>query len=47
MLNMTAKDLITVADIIDEVLSDESVIIVGGQEQLDSLDKKPERIIKI
>ncbi len=47
MLNMTAEDLITVANIIDEVLSDESVIIVGGQEHLDSLDKKPENIFRI
>lgn len=47
MLNMTTEDLLTVADIIDEVLSDESVIIVGGQEQLDSLVDKPEKIIVI
>lgn len=47
MLKMTTEDLLTVADIIDEVLSDETVIIVGGQEHLDSLPEKPKRIIKI
>ena len=47
MLKMTPDDLLTVADIIDEVLSDESIIIVGGQEHLDSLPEKPKRIIKI
>lgn len=47
MLKMTPDDLLIVADIIDEVLSDESVIIVGGQEHLDSLRETPERIIKI
>ena len=47
MLNMTADDLLTVADIIDEALADESVIIVGGKEQLDALDEKPGRIITI
>ena len=47
MLNMTAEDLLTVADIIDEALADESIIIVGGREQLDALDEKPGRIITI
>ncbi len=47
MLKMTVSDLSTVADIIDDVLSNESVIIVGGQEHLDSLSEKPERIFKI
>ncbi len=47
MLNMTEEDLLTVADIIDEALADESIIIVGGREQLDALDEKPGRIITI
>ena len=47
MLKMTREDLLTVADIIDGVLEDESVIIVGGQEHLDSLENSPDRIIKI
>ena len=47
MLNMTAKDLETVADIIDEVLADASVVIVGGQEHLDTLTDKPKSIIVI
>ena len=47
MLKMTTEDLLTVADIIDGVLEDESVIIVGGQEHLDSLENSPDRIIKI
>lgn len=47
MLNMTAEDLLAVADIIDEALDDKRVIIVGGQEQLDSLEEKPENIITI
>ena len=47
MLNMTTEDLNTVADIIDEVLSNESTIIVGGQEHLNSLENKPENIIVI
>ena len=47
MLNMTCEDLLTVADIIDEVLSNESTIIVGGQEHLDTLTDKPENIIVI
>ena len=47
MLSMSTSDLLAVAEIIDEVLSDESVIIVGGQEHLDMLDTAPERIIKL
>ena len=47
MLSATAEDLLTVADIIDEVLADSSIIIVGGADHLDSLSEKPERIIKI
>jgi Zn-dependent M16 (insulinase) family peptidase len=47
MLNMTCEDLLTVADIIDEVLSSESTIIVGGQEHLDTLTDKPESIMII
>lgn len=47
MLDMTAGDLIKVADIIDETLSDETVIIVGGQEHLDGLDEKPKHVIKL
>lgn len=47
MLNMTAKDLYTVADIIDKITSEDRVVIVGGEEHLASLDIKPERIIVI
>ena len=47
MLNMTAKDLLTVADIIDKVLSDPGTIIVGGGEHLESLDHTPEKIYTI
>ena len=47
MLSMTAEDLLVVADIIDEVLSDAFTVIVGGAEHLDSLSEKPEKIIKI
>lgn len=47
MLNMTAADLLTAADIIDEVISDSITVIVGGKEHLDSLDTPPERIHEI
>ena len=47
MLSMTAEDLLIVADIIDEVLSDAFTTVVGGAEHLDSLTEKPEKIIKI
>lgn len=47
MLNTSAKDLLTVADIIDRVTLDERVIIVGGAEHLESLPNKPEKIIVI
>ena len=47
MLNMTAKDLITVADLIDEALSDASIAVVGGSEHLELFKEKPSRIIKI
>ena len=47
MLNMTAKDLYTVADIIDKILDNENVVIVGGSEHLDELTERPERIITI
>ena len=47
MLNMTAKDLRIVANIIDEALSDGSQIIVGGAEHLATLETEPEKIIKI
>ena len=47
MLNMSAKDLYTVADIIDKMLCEESVVIVGGSEHLEELVEKPERIITI
>lgn len=47
MLNMTCKDLAHVADIIDEALSNQSQVIVGGEEHLENLKNKPDRIIKI
>lgn len=47
MLSMTASDLNTVADVIDEAISQESIAIVGGSEHLASLDVKPTRVIKI
>ncbi len=47
MLKMNAEDLILAADIIDEVLHSANTVIVGGPEQLEALDAKPERIIKI
>lgn len=47
MLNMTCDDLITVADILDCVLSDASLAVVGGEEHLEGFEPKPNRIIKI
>lgn len=47
MLNMTAKDLYTVADIIDEVLADSSLAVVGGEEHLRGFEENPKRIIRI
>ncbi len=47
MINTTAKDLHTVADIIDEALTDPCLAIVGSAEHLSSMLEKPERIIKI
>ena len=47
MLSMTAKDLYTVADIIDEVLAEASLAVVGGEEHLNGFEEKPDRIIKI
>ena len=47
MLNMTSKDLHTVANLIDNALKNKSVVIVGGNEHLDALEEKPKRIIKI
>lgn len=47
MLAVTAEDLILAADIIDEVLSNGSIAIVGGSEHLKSLEREPEKIIKI
>ena len=47
MLNMTAKDLYTVADIIDKIASENRIIIVGGEEHLATLDTKPEKIITV
>ena len=47
MLCATAKDLFTVADLIDQVISENRIVIVGGAEHIDALEEKPERIIKI
>ncbi len=47
MLRVTASDLNLAADIIDRVLSDRSIAVVGGEEHLDKFDEKPSRIIKI
>ena len=47
MLSMTAKDLYTVADIIDEVLAEASLAVVGGEEHLCGFEEKPKKIIKI
>lgn len=47
MLNVKSGDLIEAADIIDSVLREESIAIVGGSEHLASLDIEPKRIIKI
>ena len=47
MIRMTAKDLLCVADIIDEAFENKSTIIVGGAEHLDMLEEKPNKIIKI
>ena len=47
MLNVTSADLIEAADIIDSVLREESIAIVGGSEHLASLDIEPGRIIRI
>lgn len=47
MLASTSADLRTVADIIDEVLSDPRLAIVGSTEHLSNLPTKPNKIIKI
>ena len=47
MLSTTAKDLHTVADIIDRALSNPCLAIVGSAEHLSSLPDQPKRIIKI
>ena len=47
MLGMTAKDLLTVADIIDSALENSHLAVVGGEEHLEGFDPKPKRIIKI
>ena len=47
MISATAKDLHTVADIIDEALADSRLAIVGSAEHLSSMPEKPGRIIKI
>ena len=47
MLSITPADLALAADIIDSVLKNESVAVVGGREHLGSLEEKPEKIIKI
>ena len=47
MLNMTCQDLCIVADIIDEAMADKRQVIVGGEEHLEKLISKPDRIIKI
>lgn len=47
MLSVKARDLAYAADIIEDALGNERIAIVGGTEHLNSLDKKPERIIRI
>lgn len=47
MINVKAEDLLTVADIIDEVLTSANTVIVGGAEHLKSLGFTPKTIIKI
>ena len=47
MLAVRTEDLALAADIIDEVLKDASIAIVGGAEQLASLDEKPNTIIRL
>ena len=47
MLSMKPSDLLTVADIIDEALTDYGTAVVGGSEHLDSLPEKPARVIEI
>ncbi len=47
MLGMKPEDLCTVADIIDEALSDCGISVVGGREHLDSLPEKPATVIEI
>ena len=47
MLNMTAEDLMRAADIIDLVLSEPSLAVVGGEEHLKSFAEPPKKIIKI
>ena len=47
MLSVKASDLAYAADIIEDALGNERIAIVGGTEHLNSLDKKPERIIRI
>lgn len=47
MLNMTSKDLLLAAEIIDNVLSEPSTVIVGGAEHLDSLGSRPKKIYTI
>lgn len=47
MLNMRVDDLIRAADIIDLVLSEPSLAVVGGEEHLKSFGEPPKKIIKI
>lgn len=47
MLSVTSAALTEAADIIDSVLQEESVAIVGSSEHLASLDDEPHRIIRI
>ena len=47
LLNMTAKDLVIVADILDEALSDASVVVVGNREHIDSLPTPAEHTVEI
>ena len=47
MLSVKRCDLNVAADIIEEILTDASLAIVGGAAQLESLPEKPKEIIKI
>lgn len=47
MLNMTSRDLLLAAEIIEKVLSEPTTVIVGGSEHLDSLSARPKKIYTV